>query len=244
MKITIKKTMWRLDFYKILEDWKTLNPWQIKSAKQIGEERKKQERYKLIRNIMLALSKKLAIWSLIIWVILICWDNIYAYQDTIQYWPYNQAVTVFDDQVKEMKARWYSKTKILDLLALKSMECNRYDWNCIGIKGRDIWPFQINNIHREQFKKSKVLLNNREWAKLFNYQLTYANWLVNSYDRFCNQEAFQYVWKIYNNEERFKCIAKTYNWSPRYKYTYAKIGYKKRVMIKEYLKTTNLFNKG
>jgi len=216
MKITIKKTMSRLDFYKILEDWKTLNPWQIKSAKQIGEERKKQERYKLIKNIMLALSKKLAIWSLIIWVILICWDNIYAYQDTIQYWPYNQAVTVFDDQVKEMKARWYS----------------------------DIWPFQINNIHREQFKKSKVLLNNREWAKLFNYQLTYANWLVNSYDRFCNQEAFQYVWKIYNNEERFKCIAKTYNWSPRYKYTYAKIGYKKRVMIKEYLKTTNLFNKG
>jgi hypothetical protein len=47
-------------------------------------------------------------------------------QTNYRYGKYNQAVTVFDTRVETMKKRGYSDTKILDLSAILTMECNRY----------------------------------------------------------------------------------------------------------------------
>jgi len=41
-----------------------------------------------------------------------------------------QIVTAYKQQIATMKRKGYSDTRILDLLALKSMECNRYDGLC------------------------------------------------------------------------------------------------------------------
>jgi hypothetical protein len=128
-----------------------------------------------------------------------------------------------------MKARGYSNTRILDLLALKSMECNSYT-SCVWMGWNDIWPFQINKIHKEQYSHSLSLHKQKEFAKLYLYQLSYANGLVDSYmTRFCD------IKRAKTNENRFKCVAVSYNGHPRYKHTYKKIWWLKRQMISDYL---------
>jgi len=154
----------------------------------------------------------------------------------VQYWKYNQLVTAYATQIKEMQARGYSDTRILDLLALKSMECNRYDGLCYWHNNLDLWPFQINKIHKDEWITSANLMRTNQLEGLFKFQLTYANKLVQSYeDRFCGKEHFDYVGVKYTNENRFKCIAKSYNGSPRYKYTYAELGWLKRQIISDLL---------
>lgn len=133
-------------------------------------------------------------------------------------------VTVYDKQIKVMKKYWYSKTRILDLLALRSMECNLQNWKCKWLNNSDIWPFQINNIHTENYNKSLELWNNEE--KLFEYQLKVANDLLNSYEKnFCWEKHFKAIWKTYNNEERFKCYARCFNW------WYNRVSYAKRWLV-------------
>lgn len=149
-----------------------------------------------------------------------------GYYSEIKWGKYKQPVQVFDTQVNEMIKRWYKLTRILDLLTIKTMECNRYDWKCFN--WNDVWHFQINKIHKLQYIKSHELFYN-SW-ELYKYQLSYANELVESYmDRFCD-------WKrAWDNETRFKCIAKSYNWHPRYKQTYADLWWAKRKLITEYI---------
>lgn len=151
------------------------------------------------------------------------------YKTTIKWWKYNQAVTIYAKQFEEMKARGYSNTRILDLLALKSMECNKYT-SCVWYNWNDLWPFQINKIHKEQYNKSVELHNQKRYWELFSYQLSYADSLVQSYmDRYCD-------WKwSKTNKNRFYCVAVSYNWHPRYKHTYKKIGWEKRKIISDYL---------
>lgn len=163
---------------------------------------------------------------------------------SVQYKGYNQAVTAYKAQIGTMVAKWYSNTRMLDLLALKSMECHQYDGNCKGLKMRDIWPFQINIIHREQYDHSLKLMKSENWSELFVYQLNYANGLVESYmDRFCNKWAFDYIGMTYTNEKRFKCVAVSYNWSPRFKQMYSELAWEKRKIIAEWLKeNSNLFD--
>ena len=161
---------------------------------------------------------------ILLWITLfICSvSSVKADLDTIiVYWKYNQAVTVFDTQVKTMYKKWYKLTKILDLLALKSMECNRYDWLCYWHYNLDLGPYQINKIHIEQYNVSYKFMKEKKLWELFNYQLEYANWLIDSYEkRFCGKHIFDYIWRTYTNKRRFQCVAKSYNWSPRYKYMY------------------------
>jgi hypothetical protein len=144
------------------------------------------------------------------------------------------AVTVFDNHYKEMKKKWYTKTRILDLLAIQSMECNLYNWNCLS--SSDVWFFQINQIHRKQYKKSVKLLKQKKYWELYNYQLTYANWLVDSYEKWlCSEKSFNEILKIRTNKERVGCIGRMYNWHPKHKKIYWKILWKKREMIKIYI---------
>lgn len=151
-------------------------------------------------------------------------------QTSVKWGKYNQAVTWYTTQINEMINRWYSKTRILDLLAFKSMECNSYKWDCIWIKANDVWPFQINKIHREQYDDSLALIKSKEWAVLYRYQLRYANQLVESYmQRFCKWEYAK------TNKKRFQCVAVSYNWHPRYKHTYKQIAWEKRKIIKKHL---------
>lgn len=156
-------------------------------------------------------------------------------QSSVQYWQYNQAVTAYTNQINEMIARWYTKTQILDLLAIKSMECNSYT-SCLWINASDVWPFQINRIHTDQYNKSIQLHYDKKYAELYLYQLTFSKWLIDSYmDRFCNESAHNSVGKKYTTESRFKCVAVSYNWHPTKKVIYSKIGWEKRKIIKEYL---------
>lgn len=161
------------------------------------------------------------------------------YKSSIKWGKYNQAVTIYAKQFEEMKARGYSNTRILDLLAIKSMECNKYT-SCIGQNWHDIWPFQINRVHKEQYNNSVALHKQQKYATLFLYQLSYANWLIESYeDRFCWKHIFKQIGQTYTNKKRFYCVAVSYNWHPRYKHTYKKIAWLKREMIKKHLIDNN-----
>lgn len=139
-------------------------------------------------------------------------------------------ITVYDRQIEIMQHYWYSKTRILDLLALRSMECNLSNWKCKWLNNQDIWPFQINIIHTENYNKSLELWNDEE--KLFKYQLKVANDLLNSYEKnFCWEKHFKAIWKTYNNEERFKCYARCFNWWPN-RVSYAKRWLVQREIVK------------
>lgn len=210
---------------------------------------KEQYRLHLIRIFIVKLFKKYSsvvkfMISFVLWLsILIIWILSFATNEThadlnttIKYGKYHQAVTVYDAQVEEMKNRGYNNTRILDLLANKAMECNKFSWLCYWKNNADLWPFQINQVHREQYNHSLYLMKNNKLSELYKYQLTYANWLIQSYeDRFCWKEAFDYIGRKYTNERRYKCVAKSYNWHPRYKTTYAELWWLKRQLISDYL---------
>ena len=144
-------------------------------------------------------------------------------------------VIVWDKQVKEMQDRGYSKTRILDLLAIQSMECNDFQWKCKS--SSDIWHMQINQIHKEQYKKSVKLLKAKKYWELYKYQLTYANWLLDSYWKsFCSKENI--IWKFwkYSEKLRVECYGRAYNGS-KTRITYWKMLWDKRKMIKKYFNT-------
>lgn len=144
----------------------------------------------------------------------------------------NYAVRVFEDRVRTMQDLGYSDTRILDLLAIMNMECWSYKWNCFN--WNDIWPMQINQIHKEQYNKSWEIYNRQNWGELFKYQLDYANWLVESYEAWnCREEYVikYWVWDTYN-QKRWRCIAFHYNWHPVNKYNYNTLGWERREQIK------------
>lgn len=155
------------------------------------------------------------------------------YQE-IKFWKYNQAITIFDNQIKTLKNLGYSNERIIDLLAIRSMECNSYKWDCKGLYSSDIGPFQINHIHKKEYKKSKQLFNEEKWGELFIYQAKIANWLLDSYEkRFCSEKIFKEIWKPYDNNERFVCYARVYNWSEKKK-SYWELAKLKRVVVEKY----------
>jgi len=170
-------------------------------------------------------------------------ENSIDLHTSVRWWKYNQAVTVYKPQVQEMIARWYSRTRILDILGLKNMECHQYNGDCVGMNFADYWPFQINRIHKEIFDNSLKYRQSEDRSWLFRYQLTYANELVESYDaRFCWEHIFKQIGRTYTNENRFKCVAVSYNGSPRYKHTYKKIAWLKRQIISDWaVKNINNF---
>lgn len=142
------------------------------------------------------------------------------------------AVQVWGDRVETMRNMWLSETRILDLLAIMNMECGSYKWDCFN--WNDIWPMQINKIHKEQYNKSWEYYNNQDWGGLFEYQIKYANQLVQSYeDRFCGRHIFDLIWKEYSNQRRWNCVGKSYNGHPRYKYVYMQLGWERREVIKK-----------
>ena len=156
-----------------------------------------------------------------------------GFYTTIQWGRYKQPIQVFDTQVNEMIKKWLKLTRILDLLTLKTNECNRYDWRCFN--WNDVGHFQINKIHKLQYIKSHELFYNG-W-ELFLYQLDYADALVQSYmDRFCD-------WKwSWSNERRFKCVARSYNWNKaiwsnwkELRQNYAELWWAKRQIISKYI---------
>lgn len=156
----------------------------------------------------------------------------------IKFWKYNQAIIVYDDQVKGLKKLKYSTWEIIDLLTLKAMECNSYKGDCIWLYNPDIGGFQINSIHKKEYKKSRELFNKKKWWELFIYQAKFAKSLVDSYKKWnCSEKSFKKVKKVFNDEEQFKCIAVSYNWS-KTKKAYAKLAFIKRKYVKEYI--TNL----
>jgi len=243
--VNIKDNLRRLDYYNILEnDKKAVNAWNILSPWQVSKKRKNKALKRKITWYTKSFAKKASIVCLIVSLIFIWWAKIYAYSDSVRVNNSEKLITVYPEQVKEMVKRWYSKTKILDLLALKTMECNRYDWMCYWIKNRDLWPFQINMIHKEAYKHSLLLMKQNKRAELFLYQLDFAS---DMYDRFnanfCWYHIFKQINKKYSNRKHFRCIAYSYNWSPRYKYAYDNIGWLKRAKVKMYVNSL-FYNKG
>jgi len=84
-------------------------------------------------------------------------------------------------------SRGWSKTKVIDILTLRTLECNRYDGLCYGIKNRDLGFFQINNIYKKAYKHSLLLIQQRKSAELFLYQLDFVSDMYDRLDRdYCN----------------------------------------------------------
>jgi len=155
------------------------------------------------------------------------------YQE-IKFGKYNQAITIFNSQIKWLQNLGYSNERIIDLLTIRSMECNSYKWDCRGLYSSDIWPFQINPIHKKEYEKSVKLFNKENWGELFIYQAKIANWLLDSYEnRFCSEKIFKEIWKFYNNNERFACYARAYNWSKK-KQSYWELAKQKRIVVEKY----------
>ena len=155
------------------------------------------------------------------------------YQE-VKFWKYNQAITIFDKQIKTLQDLWYSDTRIIDLLAIRTMECNSYKWDCKWMYSSDIWSFQLNPIHKVEYKKSQELFNKKKWWELFIYQAKKANIMLDSYEkRFCSEKIFNEIWRTYNQDERFKCYARAYNWSSKKK-SYAELALLKRQVVEKY----------
>ena len=156
------------------------------------------------------------------------------YLELVKFGKYNQAITIYDKQVNTLIDLWYTKTRIIDLITLQSMECASYEWYCKNGTS-DIWNFQINQIHNEQYKHSLKLFKKKKWEELYLYQAKYANWLIDWYEsNNCSQESFDSIWKERTNEARFNCVAKSYNWSDKRK-SYWQLALIKREYIKKYI---------
>lgn len=166
-------------------------------------------------------------------------DNTNAdFYKEVKFGKYNQAIIVYDDQVQWLKKLKYSTWEIIDLLTLKAMECNSYKWDCIWMYWPDIWSYQINSIHKEQYKKSRELFKQKKWWELFIYQSKFAKSLIESYKKWnCSEKSFQKVKRKFSEEEQFRCVSISYNWS-KTKKSYAKLALIKRKYVKEYI--TNL----
>lgn len=157
------------------------------------------------------------------------------YYNEVKFWQYNQAIIVYDKQYEELKKMWFSKDLIINLLTLKAMECNSYKGDCIWLYGPDIWHYQINSIHKKEYKKSYELYNKKQWWELFVYQSKFAKWLVESYlKNNCSEKSFKKAKKLYNEDEKFKCIARNYNWSSK-KISYSNLALIKKNFITWYL---------
>ena len=158
--------------------------------------------------------------------VLIKWNNL------------SYSVNIFADRVKSMQDKGYSNTRILDLLAIMNMECWKYSWDCFyraWKKSWDVWPMQINIVHREQYFKSWEFYYKKDWGGLFIYQLEYANELLDNYEAWWCSEANivnHWVWDTYN-QKRWRCIAFRYNWHPKNKFSYNTLGWERREEIKK-----------
>lgn len=173
----------------------------------------------------------------LIFVMSVFYDDSNAdYYNEIKWGKYNQAITVHDKQIDTLIGLWYNKTRIIDLITLGAMECWKYTWECKNWTS-DIWHMQINQIHKIQYKHSLKLYNKKKWAELYLYQIQYANWLLDGYNKwYCSQEAFDIIWKERTTKERFKCFARSYNWSDKKK-SYANLAWEKRKQIRKYILT-------
>ena len=162
--------------------------------------------------------------------------NYNDYTDIVNYNNRKYSVNLWKERTQKIIEKyWKDQEKVLDLLTIMTLECNKKDWLCFN--WNDIWPFQINKIHKEWYNKSYQLYLNKKSNELFDYQLEKASELLDSYNKnLCKPEYIKkyWVWDTYN-KKRWRCIAFNYNGHPKYKFAYNKLGWKKRMIIKKYL---------
>lgn len=159
----------------------------------------------------------------------------------------SHAINVWIDRVNTMIDNWYSKERILDLLTIMTMECNKYNWQCFN--WNDIWPMQINKIHdnpskwKMWYSESWEFYNNEDWAWLFKYQLGRANELLDEYDADLCRKEYVIEYGLGNTYEakKWRCVAFLYNGHPENKFAYNKLGWEKREIIKKYLEDNWIF---
>jgi len=158
------------------------------------------------------------------------------YTDIISYNNRKYPVKLWKNRTKKIIEKyWTDKEKVLDLLTIMTLECNKENGLCFN--WNDIWPFQINKVHREWYNKSYNLYIKKKATDLFNYQLEKASELLDSYNKnYCKPEYIKKYgkWETYA-KKRWRCIAFHYNWHPKYKFAYNKLWWEKRTIIKNYL---------
>jgi len=206
------------------------------SEKRIKERKRNKYTWEFIWFIQNAIIAVILILLMVfIWNAWITKTNAYESNNTVKTTIKRNnrtySVQVWRDRVATMRSLWYSATRILDLLAIMNMECGSYKGNCFN--WNDIWPMQINKIHKEQYNKSWKYYNNKDWWKLFTYQVKYANRLLDSYE--ANNCKPEYVAKYgvgdTYNQKRWRCVWFHYNGHPKYKYAYNKLGWERRETI-------------
>ena len=126
----------------------------------------------------------------VIWNFYMLWRkrNIYS----IPWWKYNL-----------MKWKWFEDIKILHYHIINTLECWDEHWNCDS--GADSWPFQINQIHRWDYKKSMELMKAWKWIELYEYQLdSTENSMEVFKKRLCKKDT---------EDATFKCMLRNHNWN-------------------------------
>jgi len=136
--------------------------------------------------------------SYIIWLFLFLFSfiNISYWQNiqNIQEWQPSIWITKIKwlwreiqvDKIPEWKMQIYKKNNIwyfdfLILNVIDNLECWREDWWCVTKS--DWWPFQINQIHKEDFRKALNMIKNKEWEKLFEEQMLWTYTRIKNMDQ-------------------------------------------------------------
>ena len=180
--------------------------------------------------------------KIILFIIVFSINNYVAnadYSSHIMWGKNKKPVIVYDKQLDILINRWYSLTRILDILALKTNECNDYEWKCIWYHQATKTPmdyghFQINVIHKEIVEKTKENWDNPKLH--FKIQLTYVNKLLDSYEKwYCSTKSIVWKYWYWSNQLRVECIGRLYNWSS-FKKSYWQWTWLKRENLKKYVK--------
>jgi len=111
-----------------------------------------------------------------------------------------------------------SRQKIHYHIINTSLECSREDWFCKWGGWADVWPFQINQIHKnEWYYQSINMINEWKQNELYEYQL---KWTIDRMERFKNK--WQCSW---TETEVYKCMLVRHNWNTKYNATYWQFRY-------------------
>jgi len=98
------------------------------------------------------------------------------------------------------------RLEVSNMLTILNMECGREDWFCMS-KTKDCWPFQINVVHKDLYKRCLVKIKKWKKIELFKEQLKFAlNWYRNLKKKYPKK----------NTKELAKLFFNRYNGSSRY----------------------------
>lgn len=139
------------------------------------------------------------------------WFTMYENEvlQTYEFWGKKNLFKIPDWKMKIYYKHDISLETIIKLHTLNSIECGRWDWLC-NRADSDVWPFQINFIHKKEFKKSLELIKEKKVEELFEYQMLWTWARMKRMEKnFCKKRQTQ--------SKKMECQAILHNWGKKAK---------------------------